>query len=157
MVSDGTQDNSTGTVCCFLFSAQRCSHDGLSIKRPNDVLALSEDTEGRERCLENHRIRRADEFYSDSKSGREVSLLRRRTHMLYSVIRCCHKKEVVQTARLSAHFVSEVNDQSLQGVGGTVASESAETLLSRVRAPPPASWPDGGPESHRSPCCGLAI
>ncbi|GFO47741.1 hypothetical protein PoB_007424600 [Plakobranchus ocellatus] len=47
------------------------------------------------------------------------------------------------------------------GVGGTVASESAlrsaGTLLSRVRAPPPAPWPDGGPESLRSPCCGLAI
>ncbi|GFO43647.1 hypothetical protein PoB_007015200 [Plakobranchus ocellatus] len=38
-----------------------------------------------------------------------------------------------------------------RGVGGTVASESAlrsaGTLLSRVRAPPPAPWPDGGPES----------
>ncbi|GFN77344.1 hypothetical protein PoB_000385000 [Plakobranchus ocellatus] len=47
------------------------------------------------------------------------------------------------------------------GVGGTVASESAlrsaGTLLSRVRAPPPAPCPDGGPESLRSPCCGLAI
>ncbi|GFO49839.1 hypothetical protein PoB_007634400 [Plakobranchus ocellatus] len=47
------------------------------------------------------------------------------------------------------------------GVGGTVASESAlrsaGTILSRVRAPPPAPWPDGGPESLRSPCCGLAI
>ncbi|GFO40001.1 hypothetical protein PoB_006650600 [Plakobranchus ocellatus] len=47
------------------------------------------------------------------------------------------------------------------GVGGTVASESAlrsaGTLLSRVRAPPPVPWPDGGPESLRSPCCGLAI
>ncbi|GFO16771.1 hypothetical protein PoB_004327600 [Plakobranchus ocellatus] len=42
------------------------------------------------------------------------------------------------------------------GVGGTVASESAlrsaGTFLSRVRAPPPAPWPDGGPESLRSPC-----
>ncbi|GFO29907.1 hypothetical protein PoB_005641200 [Plakobranchus ocellatus] len=51
--------------------------------------------------------------------------------------------------------------QLLGGVGGSVASESAlrfsGTLLSRVRAPPPAPWPDGGPESLRSPCCGLAI
>ncbi|GFO46570.1 hypothetical protein PoB_007307500 [Plakobranchus ocellatus] len=50
---------------------------------------------------------------------------------------------------------------SFGGVGGTVASESAlrsaGTLLSRVRAPPTAPWPDGGPESLRSPCCGLAI
>ncbi|GFO45014.1 acetylcholine receptor subunit alpha [Plakobranchus ocellatus] len=50
---------------------------------------------------------------------------------------------------------------SFGGVGGTVASESAlrsaGTLLSRVRAPPPAPWPDGGPESLRSPCWGLAI
>ncbi|GFN93017.1 hypothetical protein PoB_001952300 [Plakobranchus ocellatus] len=48
-----------------------------------------------------------------------------------------------------------------RGVGSTVACESAlrsaGTLLSRVRAPLPAPWPDGGPESLRSPCCGLAI
>ncbi|GFO16716.1 hypothetical protein PoB_004322100 [Plakobranchus ocellatus] len=48
-----------------------------------------------------------------------------------------------------------------RGVGGTVASESAlrpaATLLSRVRAPPPAPWPDGESESLRSPYCGLAI
>ncbi|GFO35658.1 hypothetical protein PoB_006216300 [Plakobranchus ocellatus] len=47
------------------------------------------------------------------------------------------------------------------GVGSTVACESAlrsaGTLLSRVRAPLPAPWPDGGPESLRSPCCGLAV
>ncbi|GFO46158.1 hypothetical protein PoB_007266300 [Plakobranchus ocellatus] len=49
----------------------------------------------------------------------------------------------------------------VDGVGGTVANDSAlrcaGTLLSRVRAPPPMLWPDGGPESLRSPCCGLAI
>ncbi|GFO32776.1 hypothetical protein PoB_005928100 [Plakobranchus ocellatus] len=43
-----------------------------------------------------------------------------------------------------------------RGVGGTVASESAlrhpGVPLSRVRAPPPAPWPDGGPESLRTPC-----
>ncbi|GFO39474.1 hypothetical protein PoB_006597900 [Plakobranchus ocellatus] len=43
----------------------------------------------------------------------------------------------------------------------TVASESAlrsaGTLLSQVPASPQAPWPDGGPESLRSPCCGLAI
>ncbi|GFO36993.1 hypothetical protein PoB_006349800 [Plakobranchus ocellatus] len=47
------------------------------------------------------------------------------------------------------------------GVGSTVACESAlrsaGTLLSRVRALLPAPWPDGGPKSLRSPCCGLAI
>ncbi|GFN86252.1 hypothetical protein PoB_001275800 [Plakobranchus ocellatus] len=47
------------------------------------------------------------------------------------------------------------------GVGGIVDSESAlrsaGTLLSRVRAPLSAPWPDGGSESLRSPCCGLAI
>ncbi|GFO07680.1 hypothetical protein PoB_003418500 [Plakobranchus ocellatus] len=47
------------------------------------------------------------------------------------------------------------------GVSGTVASEyalrSAGTLLSQVRAQPPAPWPDRGPKSLRSPCCGLAI
>ncbi|GFO18102.1 hypothetical protein PoB_004460700 [Plakobranchus ocellatus] len=50
---------------------------------------------------------------------------------------------------------------SLGGVDGTVASESAlrsaGNLLSWVRAPPPAPWLDGGPESLRSFCCGLAI
>ncbi|GFN99310.1 hypothetical protein PoB_002581600 [Plakobranchus ocellatus] len=48
-----------------------------------------------------------------------------------------------------------------RGVGGTVASESALKsawiLQSRVRAPPPALWPDGGHESLRSPCYGQAI
>ncbi|GFN74984.1 hypothetical protein PoB_000149000 [Plakobranchus ocellatus] len=47
------------------------------------------------------------------------------------------------------------------GVSSTVACESAlrsaGTHLSRVRAPLPAPWPDGGPESLRSSCCGLAI
>ncbi|GFN91651.1 hypothetical protein PoB_001815700 [Plakobranchus ocellatus] len=47
------------------------------------------------------------------------------------------------------------------GVSGSVASESAlipaGTLLLRVRAPSSSFWPDGGPESLRSPCCGLAI
>ncbi|GFO36360.1 hypothetical protein PoB_006286500 [Plakobranchus ocellatus] len=47
------------------------------------------------------------------------------------------------------------------GVGGTVACESAlrsaGTLPSRVRAPPSAPRPDGGPQNLRSPCCGLAI
>ncbi|GFO11478.1 hypothetical protein PoB_003798300 [Plakobranchus ocellatus] len=47
------------------------------------------------------------------------------------------------------------------GVGGTVASESAlrsaGTFRLRVRAPLPAPWPDGGPESLGSPCCGLAL
>ncbi|GFN95072.1 hypothetical protein PoB_002157800 [Plakobranchus ocellatus] len=46
-------------------------------------------------------------------------------------------------------------------VGGTVDSESslrsAGTLLSRVRALPPAPWPDGRRESLRSPCFRLAI
>ncbi|GFN95579.1 hypothetical protein PoB_002208500 [Plakobranchus ocellatus] len=37
------------------------------------------------------------------------------------------------------------------------ALRSAGTLLSRVRAPPSALRPDGGPKSLRSPCCGLAI
>ncbi|GFO02634.1 hypothetical protein PoB_002913900 [Plakobranchus ocellatus] len=40
---------------------------------------------------------------------------------------------------------------------GAVASESAlrsaGTILSEIRAPPPAPLPDGGPESLRSPCC----
>ncbi|GFO14907.1 hypothetical protein PoB_004141200 [Plakobranchus ocellatus] len=47
------------------------------------------------------------------------------------------------------------------GVGGSVAGEyalrSAGTLLSRVRAPLPAPWSEGVPESLRSPSCGLAI
>ncbi|GFN86701.1 hypothetical protein PoB_001320700 [Plakobranchus ocellatus] len=48
-----------------------------------------------------------------------------------------------------------------RGAGGTVARESAlrfaGTLLSRVRAPSPAPWPDRERESPRSPRCGLAI
>ncbi|GFO32350.1 hypothetical protein PoB_005885500 [Plakobranchus ocellatus] len=47
------------------------------------------------------------------------------------------------------------------GVDGTVASESAlrsaGILLWRVPALPPALRPDGGPQTLRSLCCGLAI
>ncbi|GFN95536.1 hypothetical protein PoB_002204200, partial [Plakobranchus ocellatus] len=47
------------------------------------------------------------------------------------------------------------------GVNGKVACESAlrsaGTILSRVRASPPAPRPDGGPQSLRSVCCRLAI
>ncbi|GFO12104.1 hypothetical protein PoB_003860900 [Plakobranchus ocellatus] len=50
---------------------------------------------------------------------------------------------------------------SIRGVSGIVdiesALRSAKTLLSRIRALPPVPWPDGGPESLRSPCCELAI
>ncbi|GFO22447.1 hypothetical protein PoB_004895200 [Plakobranchus ocellatus] len=35
------------------------------------------------------------------------------------------------------------------------ALRSAGTFLARVRPPPPAPWPNGGPESLRSACCGL--
>ncbi|GFN77175.1 hypothetical protein PoB_000368100 [Plakobranchus ocellatus] len=35
------------------------------------------------------------------------------------------------------------------------ALRAVGTLLSRVRALPPASWPDGGQESLRSPCWNL--
>ncbi|GFN89187.1 mothers against decapentaplegic homolog [Plakobranchus ocellatus] len=37
------------------------------------------------------------------------------------------------------------------------ALKCAGSLLSRVRSPPPAPWPDGGPESLILPCCGLVI
>ncbi|GFO26219.1 CGG triplet repeat-binding protein 1 [Plakobranchus ocellatus] len=54
-----------------------------------------------------------------------------------------HKKK----SSVSSHLSSE------RGVGGSVVSESAlgsaGTLLSRFRAPPPAPWPDAGPESLR--------
>ncbi|GFO23057.1 hypothetical protein PoB_004956200 [Plakobranchus ocellatus] len=41
--------------------------------------------------------------------------------------------------------------------GQRVRPEICSTLLSRVRASPPAPWSDGGPESLISPSCGLAI
>ncbi|GFO06977.1 G-protein coupled receptor grl101 [Plakobranchus ocellatus] len=53
------------------------------------------------------------------------------------------------------------NSLILRGVGGTLARESVlrsvGILLLRVQAPPSVPWPDEGPESLRSPCCGLAI
>ncbi|GFO35507.1 amiloride-sensitive sodium channel subunit gamma [Plakobranchus ocellatus] len=62
------------------------------------------------------------------------------------------------------YFVSAVDGVSHEckpSVEGTVTSEStlrsAMILLSRVRAPPLAFRPDGGPESLRSPCCGHTI
>ncbi|GFN87572.1 hypothetical protein PoB_001407800 [Plakobranchus ocellatus] len=70
-------------------------------------------------------------------------------------------KDCLVLETLGKDFVEEVwrswicrDDTS--GVGSTVASESALrsawTLLSRVRALPPAPWPDGRPTSLRSPC-----
>ncbi|GFN77899.1 hypothetical protein PoB_000440500 [Plakobranchus ocellatus] len=45
----------------------------------------------------------------------------------------------------------------LSSLASESALRSAGTLLSRVRAPPLAPWPDGGHQSHGSPSCGLAI
>ncbi|GFO02141.1 hypothetical protein PoB_002864600 [Plakobranchus ocellatus] len=49
----------------------------------------------------------------------------------------------------------------VEDVSGTVDSKSAlksaVTLMSRVRAPPQAPSPDGGSESVKLSCCGLAI
>ncbi|GFN97085.1 hypothetical protein PoB_002359100 [Plakobranchus ocellatus] len=55
---------------------------------------------------------------------------------------------------------SKVQIRILKGnADGTVESEpilrSAGFHLSRARAPPPAPWLDGGPESLISPCCEL--
>ncbi|GFN98091.1 hypothetical protein PoB_002459700 [Plakobranchus ocellatus] len=51
--------------------------------------------------------------------------------------------------------------QATEGVGGAVDNESAlrsaRALLLRVRVPPLAPRPEGGPESLRSPCCGEAM
>ncbi|GFN76957.1 hypothetical protein PoB_000346300 [Plakobranchus ocellatus] len=48
-----------------------------------------------------------------------------------------------------------------RGDGGTMASESALrsawALLSRIRTPPGATWPEEGLKSLRSPCYGLAL
>ncbi|GFO35840.1 hypothetical protein PoB_006234500 [Plakobranchus ocellatus] len=56
---------------------------------------------------------------------------------------------------------SEWSLSQKRGVGSTVACKSAlrsvGTPLSRVRAPPSAPRPNGGPLSLRSPCCGLAV
>ncbi|GFO39174.1 hypothetical protein PoB_006567900 [Plakobranchus ocellatus] len=61
---------------------------------------------------------------------------------------------------VSMKFSRFVFHTHTRGVGGSVVSKSAlrpaGTLLSQVRAPPPAPQPDGGPKSLRSPCCGLA-
>ncbi|GFO31017.1 hypothetical protein PoB_005752200, partial [Plakobranchus ocellatus] len=50
---------------------------------------------------------------------------------------------------------------SFGSFGGMEDSEfvlrSAGISLSRIRAPPSASWLNGGLENLRSPCCGLAI
>ncbi|GFO23643.1 hypothetical protein PoB_005014800 [Plakobranchus ocellatus] len=54
-----------------------------------------------------------------------------------------------QNPVFSVSWFVDHNYQNRWGVGGTVACESAlrsvGTLLSRVRAPPSASRPDGGP------------
>ncbi|GFN79892.1 hypothetical protein PoB_000639800 [Plakobranchus ocellatus] len=59
---------------------------------------------------------------------------------------------------LKRHFWAASDFFSLPQVQGRrwhsglqVSLTSAETLLSRVQAPPPSPWPDGGHESLRSP------
>ncbi|GFO28898.1 hypothetical protein PoB_005540300 [Plakobranchus ocellatus] len=57
----------------------------------------------------------------------------------------------------------KVSGADLEGrsSGGTVDSDSAprsaETILSRVRTPPPVLWHDGRPESLISFCCGQVM
>ncbi|GFO13872.1 hypothetical protein PoB_004037700 [Plakobranchus ocellatus] len=77
------------------------------------------------------------------------------------VIACDFKIKVMtcdfKVKVMTCDFYSAWVDLRARVFGGSVASVSAlrcaGTLLSRVRAPPPAPWPDGGPESLRSPCC----
>ncbi|GFO15433.1 hypothetical protein PoB_004193800 [Plakobranchus ocellatus] len=42
-------------------------------------------------------------------------------------------------------------------VDSEAALRSVEIFLSWARARPKTPWPDGGAESLRSPCCGLAL
>ncbi|GFN79710.1 dolichol phosphate-mannose biosynthesis regulatory protein [Plakobranchus ocellatus] len=57
--------------------------------------------------------------------------------------------------------MSKKHRNLLVGVDGTVANDSAlgsaGTFLLRVQVLPSVPWPDKGPESLRSPCCGLAL
>ncbi|GFN92837.1 hypothetical protein PoB_001934300 [Plakobranchus ocellatus] len=61
-------------------------------------------------------------------------------------------------ARYLSRDMSRVLGQN-RGVGGTVTSEStlrsAGNPLSQVQVLRLTRWPDGGPESLRSRCCGL--
>ncbi|GFN98702.1 hypothetical protein PoB_002520800 [Plakobranchus ocellatus] len=54
-------------------------------------------------------------------------------------------------AQWTCMYSSAAEMKMAWGVGGKVASEFAlryaGTLLSRVRVPPPAHWPDGGSEA----------
>ncbi|GFO39711.1 hypothetical protein PoB_006621600 [Plakobranchus ocellatus] len=76
---------------------------------------------------------------------------------------CPHNARPLSSAHGAGCPMTLINDlyKLVGGVGGTVACESAlrsaGTFLSRVRAPPSAPRPDGGPKSLRSPGCGLAI
>ncbi|GFO32606.1 hypothetical protein PoB_005911100 [Plakobranchus ocellatus] len=69
---------------------------------------------------------------------------------------------VMEFLKVLHHYVLfQLIFPSTWGTEGTVANGSAlrstGNLLSRVRAPPPTPWPNGGPETLRSPCCVPAI
>ncbi|GFN96178.1 hypothetical protein PoB_002268400 [Plakobranchus ocellatus] len=69
--------------------------------------------------------------------------------------RACYEEEK------NKRFLRKTKTTRDRSNGGTGDSEpalrSAGTLLLRVRTPPLAPWPGGGPESLGSPCCGQAI
>ncbi|GFN78946.1 hypothetical protein PoB_000545200 [Plakobranchus ocellatus] len=74
------------------------------------------------------------------------------------------KISILEKIRVTIVYVAALDMRSNGGtedVGGAgdsdAALRSAGTLMSRVRAPPTAPWPDGGPESLRSACCGMAL
>ncbi|GFO25781.1 hypothetical protein PoB_005228600 [Plakobranchus ocellatus] len=98
---------------------------------------------------------------SKEKKGGRGSKRERKWNQVGSLVFSGFSPRSVMDGTCGVECMRKEIHHRLGGVRSTVASKSAlrsaGTLLSRVRAPPSAPWPDGGSESRRSFCCGLAI
>ncbi|GFN88783.1 hypothetical protein PoB_001528900 [Plakobranchus ocellatus] len=84
----------------------------------------------------------------EDQSADEAAVASCRTTREANIDSCIDRNSFSEAPSDLPNGFHEENPLNQWGVGGTVASESAlrsaGTLLSRVRAPPPASWPVEG-------------
>ncbi|GFN98681.1 hypothetical protein PoB_002518700 [Plakobranchus ocellatus] len=92
------------------------------------------------------------------RRGRKACSLEWEGRPVACTARCAVTNTAQRSRTMHTLMVTALTENSkLCRVDSESALGSAAILLSRVRVPPLGPWPDGGPESLRSPCSRLAI